>query len=413
MPRPIIFRFFFGLVLIAYGTTGTAAFERELGYSLETEQNSDDEDLTFSTLNLKLSDDFKNLDFHGEYQLDSSLYRDHDNSETNDQYEGFLKSQYDFVDSGFWWNFDGLAEVVPIDTGVDIDEFNSQTVTTFTTGPFVSFSRGHRGTLDLGLQTSIVRYSESNLDSANNGGSIIYTYPLSTVTKAGIDLGYRSVDYDDSFNAEFDFDLSSAGLFYESRIRSAKYSLRGAANTIDSDSDPNNQDTYQAVGRYELNSSSAISLELSRSLQSADAFNRLPGNLNESIFEPGLLLNKRAEIGYEYTYQYLVAGILLFSNEYENIVATPGDQEDLKGWALYASKRFNNNLILDALYEHTTTLNGNLDNDDIQVDLTYTRFHTKHISSSIILFGEVERNDNEEDFNNLGITYRLTAFILK
>lgn len=407
-----MFRFLIGLLLVAYGTAGNAAFERELGYSLEAEHNSDDDDLTFSTLSLKLSDDFRNSDFHGDYQLDSRLYRDHDNSETNDQYEGFLKSQYDFVKSGFWWNFDGLAEVLPIDTGVDIDEFNSQTVTTFTTGPFVSLSRGHRGTLDFGLQTGIVRYSDANLDSANSGGSITYTYPLSSVAKTGIDLGYRSVDYDDSFNSEFDFDISSAGLFYESRTRNIKYSLRGSTNSISSDSDPNDQDSYQALGRYEMNSSSAISLELSKTLQSADAFNRLPGNLNDSIFEPGLLLNKRSEIGYEYTYQYLVAGILLFSNEYENIVASPGDQEDLTGWTLYASKRFNNNFYLEAFYEHTTTLDGNLDSDNFEARLTYTRFHTKQIASSIILLGEMDRNDLEEDYDNLGITYRFTAFIL-
>jgi len=409
----MVLRFFLGLVLIAYGTTGTAAFERELSYSLEAEGNSDDEDRTFSTLNLKLADDFKKSDFHGDYQLDSSLYREHDKNETNDVYKGFLKSQYDFVDSGFWWNFDGLAEVLPIDTGDNIDEFNSQTVTTLTTGPLVSFSRGHRGSLDMGLQTGIVRYTEANLDSANSGASIIYTYPLSSVAKAGIDLGYRSVKYDDSFNAENDFDVSSAGLFYESRRRSISYSLRGASNTIDSDNNPDDQSTYQAVAKYELNSSSTISLELSKSLQSADAFNRLPGNVNDSIFEPGLLLNDRAEIGYEYTYQNLIAGVLLFSNEYENIVATPGDNEDLKGWTLYASKRFNNELILEGFYEHTTTLNGDLDNDDLQVDLTYTRFHTKHISSSIVLFGEIERDDVKEDYDNLGITYRFTAYILR
>lgn len=401
-----------GLFLGGFPDYANAAFNRSLDYAFSAERNTEEDDENFSTLTLKLDDDFYTTRYRGTYELESLLFADHDENETNDQHEGKLSSQYIFVESGFWWVLDGSVGTLPIETGVEIDEFNSQTITSVSTGPVLSIRRGLRGSVDLALSATSVQYSETELDSTETSGFVRYQYPVSPKTNWGAELGHRSLEYDDEINQVNDFDISLLRVFFDSRAGALEYNLSVSFNTIDSESDPDDQSSYQVNIIYVLNSFSTLRLEVADSLQTAGEFDLLPGNLEESQFDPGLLRNKRVSLGYDYFYSDLTAGVLIFRNDIENIVFELDEDDTIEGWSLYLENRFNPNLLFRASYEHTETEATGIEEDDLEMAIIYSLVHSSRFTSSFELFGELETVD-ETDFDNAGVRYTFTSNLFR
>ncbi len=388
-----------------------AAFNRSLIYGLNLESNSEEDDLYFSTLDLRLDDDFHSNRYQGQYDLESRLLYDHDESESNDQHRGRFDSQFFFRRPNAWWNLDATVEVLPVDRDSEIEEFNSQTLSRLSTGPELSLSRGIPGTVNLGAEVASVEFSESDLDSTQSEARVIYDYPLTQVSSTGVELRYRRLEYDDEINSVNDFDIASAGLYYGSRGRRFDYRILVDFSEVENRDTTIEQEGYDIDFGYAVNSASRVSLSLSESLQTAEIFNLLPGNLDDSRFESGLLRNERIELQYAYTYQNLSASVEIFNNKIENVVASEEGRDEIDGLGLRIANRFSEKLQIFALYRFSNTRSTDTDEEDLDIVLTYTERHSSRISSEISLFTEQDAIDDSY-IRNHGVRLRLSVLLL-
>ncbi len=391
--------------------TVDAAINRQLNYSLSSEYNSDEDDQVFSDLQLNINDSFEATRFEGNFDLNSNLFMDHDENDSNDQHQGRLDSRFNFVRSSAWWNLNATVEVLPVDTGVEIEEFQSQTLTRLTTGPEISFWRSMRGSLDLALQVTEVSFSETTLDSTQTTASVVYNYPIDSNTNIGIDTSVSSTEYDDPDNAVNDFDLSSVGLFFDSRNRDISYSARAGTNTVENaDGSKTNQDSLELNFAYTINSYSSLSLSLSESLQTSDVFNLLSGNRDESQFQSGLLQNRRIAAGYQYQLREFSAALEVFTNEVENVVSTIESNNEINGWSISLVDNLSDNFRIAASFSQTTNDAADVDEDDLAISLSYLLQHTREVSSEFVYFIDNE-SINGNDFDNSGLRYQFSSIL--
>ena len=107
-------------------------------YELTAEDHSDAPNEVYSTLGLGISDNIISSKVPTQYSLDSSWTYDRENSVTNAQYSGNFSGMYIFSQRSLWWNYSGRVDVIPLDSGIEIDSLRSQNVSTASTGPTIS-----------------------------------------------------------------------------------------------------------------------------------------------------------------------------------------------------------------------------------------------------------------------------------
>lgn len=398
------------LLLPALAGSAGAAVNRTLDYGLTLELNSEQEDRAFSDLRLNVSDDFVGSRFSGEYSLDSVLFLDHREGDSNDQHRGRFDSQLHLRRPTAWWNFNGLVEVLPVASDTDIEEFSSQTVSTLTTGPTLSLGRRMRGSLQLSLLASELRYSETPLDSARTDLVANWTYPLQRRTDVGIEARRRSTEYHDAVNAGNDFDQDSLSLLFATGARDLDFNASVTASRVDSQRRSNDVEGAEVAVNYRLNSASSVRLTASDSLQSSEEFNRLPGNLEEAQFEAGLLRNRRVGIGYRYDYRFFNWSADIFSNDVENIVDDASVRSRIEGVETRISDQFLENYRYSASYRHTENDTAGSERQEIDLAVSYIVRHTRATSSQFGVFVEFDET-NGASSDNAGLRYLLNSRI--
>lgn len=397
--------------LVLSGQAG-AAFEREVDFIVYLERNSEIDDRNFYGLSLDLNDEFGTPEYSMRYDLNSRFFEDYDTSESNEQHSGELVGQYYFSVPTLRWNLNASVDILPTNTGIEIDEFESQSLSSVATGPVLSFSQGIRGSVDLGLEAIAFNYSDADLDSKTNGARLIYQYPISQLMLTGVDLTYLESRYDDDINSPNDYDLESIGLFFTSQTANVTYRLEAASNTIDAADGPIDETSYEILVDYTINSFSSLSLRLLDTLQTAEILNLLPGNLEQSRFIAGIFRNERTQLSYIYAKRDLLAGIRIYSNRLEDVVSSIEQDDDFEGWGVSVENRISENLRLKARFDRTTSKLDEFDEDDLEVIFSYSLRHTSKFSSSISLLIEAEKVD-DRDFDNVGLLYQLDVHLIQ
>ena len=404
--------FYFGIIV----GSANAAVNRQLIYSFNSEYNSDKDNRNFSNLQFGIDDDFYSSSFEGAYDLQSNFFVDHENSDSNDQHRGRFSGQYYFLKPSAWWNMDGLVEVLPNETDGDTDDFNSQTMTRLSTGPEISISRGFPGSVNMSTQVTKVDYSETGLDSKEYDASVIYSYPLSNNIVTGIDVSYRSRDYDDRENEDNDFDVASVGIFYTSSSRSILFSASANLGKTKTNGNTNKQNSYELDVIYLINSLSSLSISLSETLQTSDEFDLLPGNEDTALFEAGLFRNRRLAIGYQYSFGNLSASTEIFTNQIDALDSSLEEDDEINGGSINIAYRISENVQASASFRRTDTQSTGVEDDEIDLLVSYTKVHTRSLSSEFIAFYERDSSYQNDDFDgdeldNPGLLYRLIAIL--
>jgi len=382
----------------------------QLFYGLNAVDRSDDLDEVSSILGLSISNNFVSSKFQTDYKLESRFIFDHENNVRNEQYTGNFTGKYMFIRPSLWWNYFGNIDVIPLDTGIEIDNLRSQTLSTVSTGPTISLWKNLRGSLDLTALSSITNYSESNLDSRGEDITLKYSYPFSEIMSVSYSLDYQSVKYDDVSNAVNDFDLLAAGIVISRDTVNSNIELTLERSDVDNINNPPPQNTIKLITGYQLNSISNISMEISDSLLSAAEFNRLGDNPDNSIFRSGLIRNKRFQLGYGHVTTNTRTSFRVFTNQLENILDTIVTSDEINGAVFSFSQDVNDKLNLFIRLESTDVKILNQRSEEILARATYTRRHNKR------LFSRLEFTIENDRVNNIGsndaiIQYRITSTV--
>ena len=375
---------------------------------LDAKDRSDGSNEVSSILGLRISDNLISPKFQTQYELESRVIYDHENNVRNEQYSGNFTGKYIFIRPSLWWNYSGNFDVVPVDTGIEIDNLRSQTLSTVSTGPTISLWKNLRGSVDLTALSSITNYSESNLDSRGEDITLNYFYPFSQIMSVTYSLNYQTVKYDDVINATNDFDLLAAGVTISRDTVSSNFELKLEHSDIDNINISSQQDTIELIMGYQINTFSNISMEISDSLQSAAEFNRLGDNPDIALFQSGLFRNKRIQLGYGHATIDTRYQFQLFANQIENIFDTVVTSNKISGAVFGFSNDINDELNLFIGLESTKDEILNARSEELIVTATYTRRHSKRLFSQLKFTIENDRVNNI-DSNDTIIQYRITS----
>ena len=375
---------------------------------LDAKDRSDGSNEVSSILGLRISDNLISPKFQTQYELESRVIYDHENNVRNEQYSGNFTGKYIFIRPSLWWNYSGNFDVVPVDTGIEIDNLRSQTLSTVSTGPTISLWKNIRGSVDLTALSSITNYSESNLDSRGEDITLNYFYPFSEIMSVTYSLNYQTVKYDDVINATNDFDLLAAGVTISRDTVSSNFELKLEHSDIDNINISSQQDTIELIMGYQINTFSNISMEISDSLQSAAEFNRLGDNPDIALFQSGLFRNKRIQLGYGHATIDTRYQFQLFANQIENIFDTVVTSNKISGAVFGFSNDINDELNLFIGLESTKDEILNARSEELIVTATYTRRHSKRLFSQFKFTIEYDRVNNVDSSDTI-IQYRITS----
>jgi len=265
--------------------------------AVNAKDKSDAPNEVTSILGLKISDEIISPKFPTQYDLDARINYERENDIRNEQYSGNIKGKYIFVQPSLWWNYTGEVDVIPLDRVTNVDNLNSQNISTISTGPTLSLWKNLRGSVDITALHSITNYSDSNLDSKEDNISLEYIYPYSEIMSATYSLDYQSVKYDDVSNSASDYDSDSAGVKIERDTLNTNFEFTYDYSNYDGTNSSSQENSIGLIMGYQINSISNISMELSNSIETADDFNRLDNNTNDAVFRSGIFRNKRFESG--------------------------------------------------------------------------------------------------------------------
>lgn len=398
--------------LVLYELVGWQTVEARITgqyfYGLSAEDHSDKSNEVSSIFGLGVSDNFISSKFQTQYDLNSRLVYDHENNIRNEQYSGDFTGKYTFIQPSLWWNVFAKVDVIPVDTGIEIDNLTSQNLSTISTGPTISLWKNLRGKVDLTALSSITSYSDSNLDSKGEDISLNYFYPSSAIMSFTYSLNYQSVSFDDVSNTANDYDLLAVGITIMRGTPNANFVLKLEHSDIDNISNPSRQNTIELTGVYQVSENSNIAFEISDSLQSATDFNRLGDNPDNAIFTPALFKNKRFQLSYARVTTDTSYNFQIFTNQLENTFDTLVASEKTRGAIFSFSNAISDNLNLYIGLESTDNDTLNVRFDELLVSTTYTRRHSKRLFSEFEFAIEKDRVNNV-DSNDTRIQYRITS----
>jgi hypothetical protein len=376
--------------------------------AVNAKDKSDAPNEVTSILGLKISDEIISSKFPTQYDLDARINYERENDIRNEQYSGNIMGKYIFVQPSLWWNYTGEVDVIPLDRLTDIDNLNSQNISTISTGPTLSLWKNLRGSVDITALHSITNYSDSNLDSKEDEISLEYIYPYSEIMSATYSLDYQSVKYDDVSNSASDYDSQTAGVKIERETLNSNFEFTFDYGNYDGTNSSSQENSIGLIMGYQINSISNISMELSNSIETADDFNRLDNNTNDAVFRSGIFRNKRFELGYEHvtpdtSYQFRV-----FTNKLESIFDAVSITEKISGATFKFSSDINDKLSILMSLESTDEETIDRRTDEIKAAAIYTRRHSKRLKSQVAIGIENDRVDGNST-NDTSIQYRLTS----
>jgi len=378
-------------------------------YALNAEDRSDSlNDEVSSILGLEIRDNLISPKSQTKYELESKAIYDHDNNVTNEQYTGFFNGEYAFVPSSLRWNYFGEVDVIPLDTGIEIDNLSSQNLSTVSTGPTISMWKNLRGSVDFTVLSSLTNYSESNLDSKEEDVILEYIYPHSKIMSTSYSLNYKNVNYDDASNASDDYELLTAGVTINRKAAYSNLEFTIEHGDLENNNITSPENIIELVMDYQVNVYSNISIELSDSLQSAADFNRLDGNPDNSIFNSGLVRNERIQLAYEHATHDTRYRFQIFSNQIENIFDAVVTSGSINGAIFSLSTDITDELKLVIGLESTDDELRSQRSDEFLIITTYTRKHSNRLYSELGLTLENDRVNNF-DSNDTTLHYRITS----
>jgi len=377
-------------------------------YGLNAKDKSDAQNETTSILGLSISDNLISSKIPTQYDLEAKVIYDHENNVTNEQYTGNFDGRYIFIKPSLWWNYFGEVDVVPLDTGIEIDNLNSQNLSTISTGPTISLWKNLRGSVDLTALYSITNYSDSNLDSNGNETSLNYFYPYSEIMSVTYSLNYESVTYDDVSNSADDFELLDAGVTISRNTANSNFELILEHGDLENNNNSTSENMIELNVGYQINGFSNIAMEISNSLQTSAEFLRLDDNPDNAVFRSGLFRNKRFQLNYGYVTNATSYEFQIYTNQLETIFDAVQTAGNIDGVVFGFSNELTNEINLFIGLESTDDDFLNQRSKELEVTATYTRRHSRRLFSEFVLTIENDRVNNV-DSNDTIIEYRLTS----
>lgn len=398
-------------VVLISSSSAQAAFERILTYSANFEAHSELSDETTSIVTLELADQESWSKFTNEYNLKFNYLVDHEDNEENDQSEGFYLGSFLITPATIAWDIRADFEVLPEDSGSDIDNFRSQNLTVLSTGPRMQLFRRLRGKTEARVTATSIDFSESLLDSRQGAFQIAHNYPLAVNRSVSLELSRLSTEFDDAINERSDYDAETIRLVFESSLAFHHLTVNIARVALENDSDPPDQDEYGLTYTFRFNSRSSIELEVEQALQTSIEFNADSPVENNSLFESSLLKNDRASLRYLYVQERDFFLLTYYSNEVEPVF---GDDEpsDIVGVSASYSSIFSENWRY--YLEIDVSENDFVDDrfESLEAALTYSIPHSRDTTSELEISAEFDETDTSsvEDYI---LTYRLVSRIFR
>jgi len=380
----------------------------EFYLGVDAEDHSDAPNEITSIFGLRIRDDVVSPKFETQYDLEARINYERDNDVTNDQYSGVITGRYFFIRPSLWWNYSGEFDVIPLDRVTEIDNLNSQNLSTVSTGPTISLWKNLRGSIDLTALATVTKYSDSNLDSSGEDITLEYIYPFSEGMTTTYFLDYESVNYDDVSNAVDDFDWLAAGVTISRETENSRVGLMLAYNEVDDINNPPSRNTFEFTLGYQIDRFSNIAMEISDLLGTADDFNRLGDNPDNAIFVSGILRNERFSLSYGYAATDTRYDFEIYTNQLETISDTTVITEKISGVVFGFSNDITQNINLFIGLEATDEEILDVRTDEVVVAATYTRRHSKRLFSEFELSIENDRVNNVSS-NDTIFRYRLTS----
>ena len=397
------------LLVLLFSAFPVQAVGTRLTYYGSLEGHSEDDEEVTSTLTLALDDKQYWSNYINEYDLALSWLYDHRGDEDSDtQFTGFYRGDYLITrSSSVIWNFDADFEVLPEDSGEEVDDFASQNLTVLSTGPTLNLFRNLRGTTELTALYSDIHYSESDLDSTQEEVNLSHAYPLSSNRKLTLTLYYVSTEFDDSINKDSDYDANTLSLAYDTTGRNWSLLLVGGYTELDNVSDPDGQPLLELDFQYRTSSRSTLFLNAKDALESTIEYNQSNPTENNDLFLSSPLRSKRISLGFEYRYQQDLYEATVYTEEIEVIFAD-SEPEEINGgslsftryvgeqWVYFLGIDVSENNLLDDRFE------------SLDASVTYRRQHTVATRSEIKLALEADRSD-DTDVDDYIIGYRFVT----
>ncbi len=375
---------------------------------VDAEDRSDAPNEVTSILGLKISDDIVSPKFETQYDLEARVNYEREFDITNFQFDGDIIGRYIFIRPSLWWNYSGEFDVIPLDRVTQIDNLNSQNLSTVSTGPTISLWKNLRGSIDLTALATVTKYSDSNLDSSGEDITLEYIYPFSEGMTTTYFLDYESINYDDVGNAVDDYDWLAAGVTISRETENSRIGLMLAYNEVDDINNPPSRNTFEFTLDYWIDRYSNIAMEISDLLETADDFNRLDDNPDNAIFGSGLFRNERISLRFGYASNDTRYSFELYTNQLETISDTAVITEKISGVVFGFAYDITKNLNLFLGLETTDEETLDVRTDELVVAATYTRRHSKRLFSEFELSIENDRVNNVSS-NDTIFRYRLTS----
>jgi hypothetical protein len=401
------------LLFLLLPVFSTQAANNRLTYSANLEAHSEDDEEVTSRLTLALNDEQYWSNFISQYDLVLSLLYDHRGEEdSGGQFEGFYRGDYLITRSkSMIWNFDADFEVLPEDSGEEVDDFESQNLTVLSTGPTLSLFRKLHGTTELTALVSDIHYSESELDSVQGEVNLSHIRPVSATRNLTLSLYYVSTEFDDLINRSSDYDASTVSLAYDSSGRNWNLELVGGITEIDNESDPDNQPLFEFNYEYLMNARSTIYFQARDGLETTIDYNRNNPTENNDLFLSSPLRSKRVSLEYAYFWRQDVYRAEIYTEEIE-VIFEDGEPEEVFGgslsftrfvgkeWVYFLGIDVSENNLLDDRFE------------SLDASVTYIRRHTSATRSEIKVALEADRSD-ETDIDDYILGYRFVTDLYK
>lgn len=379
-------------------------------FSNSYEYHSEVENELNSSLTVAINDEVFLSNATVIYDLETLLIVDHENNRENEQFTGNLDANYEILNPTLTWDFNANIVEISQSLGSIVDDFNSQSVTTVSTGPVLTITESLRGEIQLEAKTGFTEFSASNLDTTNTDNSISYLYPVTNRQNFQASLIKSTIEYDDLALRASDSDITSLELTYSSVLPTVSYNFMVGTNEIEGQGQSIREPSYLVSAFYQLNSVSDFLVELSNSIESSSEFNATLIDVNNPIFLTGFLRNERLQAGYNYFRAKLRLSLFLYSQKTESIFSST-EQGRQTGASVNFSDELRSNTILDLYLNRVDSDLVDQDRLDVEITLSYDLFHSRKVKSRFSLMSDNEET-NGVTINDVAFFYAFTWTIM-
>lgn len=413
MSKKIVsFKFLLAIFLIT-SLKLNASTEVTLDYSFDAEIHKERDNEIFSEFSSNILGGQATSQFKLDYDIGVDYVYEHEQRIDNVLLRGDISSSYKLTPYLSWFLDIGLVELATAGNN-EFDRIDTQSLIDASTGFRYSIDNLVMGQLSFTAQRNQFYYEETPLDAVEDSLEIRYVRPITRSSDLTISYSLLEQRYDEESQAISNVDNTRVRLGYRKSTPIYEFNLYLENNRIKfiNQSPSNEQDVggYGLNYTYLINSGSSLLFTYANLIQQVFQVNTDLIDTQNPLLSSGLVENNSVSLQYNLDKNDNTLSVRIYKNDLKDISQVSSSSGKQEGLIFDYTRTFNRKW--SSGFRHNQLENQISDNDFQLTTVTASyQIHKSALFSSVVRFSAQEGKDNNQDIDDLILSFEITASI--